>query len=210
MSNHRISGTRLHSRHDGFSFMELVVVLAVAGTLAAIALPTINKTLASMRLNGAARSISNQTAVTKTKAAAQFSRARLYADLGAGSFHLEVWNAVTNQWDVDGGTTTLPVNAAFGFGAVGAPPNNTQPAIAQAPACLANAVPPALPAPIANTACIVFNSRGIPIDAALAPTASDALYITDGTSVLGVTVAATGLIGLWTTPAAVAPSWTIS
>jgi hypothetical protein len=73
-----------------------------------------------------------------------------------------------------------------------AAPPNTQAAIAQAPQCLTTAG-----VAIANTACVVFNSRGIPIDTVLSPTAADALYVTDGTAVYGVTVAATGFIQLW-------------
>ena len=45
-------------------------------------------------------------------------------------------------------------------------------------------------AAIANTACIMFNSRGVPIDSTFAPTGDDALYVTDGMAVYGVTVAA--------------------
>lgn len=202
---HRFCRTDLHSRENGFSFMELVVVLAVLGTIAAVALPVMTTTLAAFRLNGAARGLSNATAVAKTKGASQFTRARLFADLAAASFRVETWNTTTNQWDLDGSVATLPVNVTFGVGAVPTPPANTQPALGQAPPCLDGAN-----MPIANTACIVFNSRGIPVDAALAPTASDALYITDGTTVEGVTVAATGLIGLWSTPSAAVPRWTIS
>ena len=211
MSTHRNYRTRVHSRTAGFSFMELVVVLAVLGTLAAIAMPVITKALASMRLSGAIRSISNVTAVTKTKAGAQFTRARLYIDRGANSYHIETWvpGAVpgTGNWVADGGTSFLPVNVTFNFNPVGAAPANTQPAIGHAPACLDSNVPPA---PIANTSCVVFNSRGIPINDVGAPTTADAVYISDGNAVLAVTVTATGLIGVWTTPPSAVPAWTIS
>lgn len=189
--------------------MELMVVLAFVGTLAAIAIPTVTRALASIRLNGAVRTIANMTAVTKTRAASKFSRARLYVDIGNNSFHVETWDStlVPAQWVVDSGTTFLPVNVTFGFGVVGAPPANTQPAIALALPCLDSATPPA---PIGNTACIVFNSRGIPIDNAGAPTNVDALYITDGTTVLGVTVTGTGLVGVWSTPPVAVPLWKIA
>ena len=48
-------------------------------------------------------------------------------------------------------------------------------------------------AAIANTSCIVFNSRGVPVDDNDLSTAADAIYVTDGTAVYVATVAATVL-----------------
>ncbi len=188
--------------------MELMVVLAFAGTIAAIAIPQIARAVAAMRLNGAIRSLSDSAALAKTKAGAQFTRARVFIDLAANSYHLETYVAgAPSQWVVDGGTTFLPNNVTFTFNPVGAPPANTQPAIQQAPACLDNATPPAA---IGNTACLVFNSRGIPIDNNGVPTNLDAVYISDGTAVLGVTVSPTGLIGVWNTQPLAVPLWKIA
>jgi len=209
MSNRGIHRTRLHSSAAGFSLTELMVVLAFMGALAAIATPMIAKALAAMRLTGAGRTLSNATAVAKTRGAALFTRARLYVDKGTQSFHVEYWDSPTNQWVVDGGTTTLPANVTFSWAAVTAPPANTQSGgINQALVCRDNASPSNA---IANTACIEFNSRGIPIDEinGFTPTDKDALYISDGDNVVGVTVAATGLMGMWTTPSSANPAWTI-
>jgi prepilin-type N-terminal cleavage/methylation domain-containing protein len=205
MSNQGTHSTQGTSGDAGFTMLEIAVVLAFIGILSAIALPMIGRALSAMRLSGAARSISNLTSATKTSAAAQFTRARLFVDLTTNSYHIETWNGAA--WVASGGTTALPPGVTFGFGAVGTPPANTQPAIGQAPNCLDNGAPPAA---IGNTACVVFNSRGIPIDNTPQPTTSDALYITDGNMVFGVTVTATGLIGVWSTPPTAAPSWTIS
>src|SRR5215471_14587946 len=92
MSNQRTHGTRRSSSISGFTMLEMVVVIAVIGILAGIALPVMSRALAAMRLTGAARSISNLTAATKTKAAANFTRARLFVDKSTGSYHLETWN----------------------------------------------------------------------------------------------------------------------
>ena len=81
---------------------------------------------------------------------------------------------------------------SFGFSGIPAPPPNTQPAIAQAPPCLDN-----VGNPIASSACIVFNSRGVPVDVMNAPTAVNALYVGDGATVFGVTVSTGGMIQLW-------------
>jgi hypothetical protein len=45
----------------------------------------------------------------------------------------------------------------------------------------------------------MFNSRGVPVDSSFAPTASDALYVTDGAAVYGLTIAATGMMRTWRT-----------
>jgi hypothetical protein len=85
---------------------------------------------------------------------------------------------------------------------VATPPANTQGAIAQAPLCQDNAA-----VNVANTACIVFNSRGVPVDTTGAPTPNDAIYVTDGSSVKGVTVSSGGLILAWHTPLQATPVW---
>ena len=50
---------------------------------------------------------------------------------------------------------------------------------------------------IGNTSCIVFNSRGVPVDSTGAATSLDALYLNDGKSAYGITVSATGMIRTW-------------
>jgi type II secretory pathway pseudopilin PulG len=196
---------------EGFTLLEIIMVLAVGIIVSGVALPYMNRTLGSMRLSGAARSVSNGIQDAKLRSAAKFTRARLFIDKNGGTFHLEILDtAVTpSHWTVDGGTTYLPSGVTFGFGTVGVPPLNTQPAINQAPACKDD-----LAVVINNTACILFNSRGIPItdDAGLGypPTDVDAVYITNGTDVYGVTVLATGFIATWHTRSAANPAWLVS
>jgi L-lactate permease len=91
---------------------------------------------------------------------------------------------------------------AFTFGSVGTPPPNTQPTVAQAPVCLDKDLNA-----IADTACVVFNSRGIPVDNTGTPTNNDALYITDGTKVGAVTLSAAGLVTVWGAPLIPDPAW---
>jgi Tfp pilus assembly major pilin PilA len=209
MSNLRAQWTRAS---DGFTFLEIAVVVALVLVLAGVSLPYMNRTLGSMRLSGAARSISNGIQVAKLRSAAKFTRARLYVDKSANTFHLEILDTSvvpTPHWTVDGGTTYLPSGVTFGFNPVATPPQNTQPAgINQAAACKDdNGIV------IGNTACILFNSRGIPVldnQPAYPPTDADAVYITNGTEVYGVTVLATGFIGTWHTPSAANPAWVIS
>ena len=183
----------------GFSIVELLVVLIIAGILAAIAIPTLVATLSNMRGLGDAHDLNDEIGLVKMRAAANFTLARLYVDLSAQTFHLEYWEkpdatCTTGCWVTEGGSQNLSSGITFGFAGLSSPPLNTQTAIGQAPACLQND----MTSQIVNTACIVFNSRGIPIDSTQSPTAEDALYVTDGKSlVFGVTVSATGVIQTW-------------
>jgi Tfp pilus assembly protein FimT len=188
--------------------IETLFVVALTGVIAAIAVPMMTNTLGDFRLSGDAHGLLNAVSLAKLRAAANFSQARLYVDLSARSFHLETWDKAGAAWAAEGSTTTLSSNDTFSFGVVGAAPTGSQTTIGQASACVTGTG-----APIANTACILFNSRGIPVDASGAPpavgapTGNDALYITDGMSVYGMTLSATGLIKLWRTNLRATPSW---
>src|SRR4029077_2002460 len=128
------------------------------------------------------------TALAKMRAAASFTHARVFASLAGGTFQLEVWDKTGNGgggcWyaDVDSTKTCLTYSAgqpsgpvftlaqgdSFGFAALTGGPTPGQTTISQAAACLDNSG-----ASLGgNTACIVFNSRGIPINATGAPLAT--------------------------------------
>jgi prepilin-type N-terminal cleavage/methylation domain-containing protein len=205
-TNQYVRGARVRTGERGYSMIEVMVVVGIGAVLSAVAIPMVGSTLSNFRLGGDAHSVSNAVALTKMRAAATFTRARLFVDRTSNTFHIEEWNNTTGAWVVDGGTTTLSSGVQFGFGPVTAAPPNTQAIIDQAPACLDTASPAHA---IGNTACVLFNSRGIPIDGATAnPTTLDALYVTDGNAVYGTTVAATGTMRLWLGRYSTTPSWT--
>ena len=184
----------------GFSFLELVVVLGVVGVLLAVAVPR----MGVFGRSDDARNMSNALSLAKMRAAANFTQARLYVSVGGRSHHVESWSktAVPPDWVAVTGPTLLSNGVAFTSGPVATPPPNTQPAVAEAPACLdkdGNA--------IAGTSCIVFNSRGIPVDNTGTPTNNDALYVTDGTRVGAVTLSAAGLVTVWDGTFAANPAW---
>lgn len=192
----------------GFSMLEMMVVVGLVGVISAIALPMFGNAMAYFRLSGDARSASNGIALGKMRAASVFSRVRLFVDLGGRSYHLETFEKSADPaccWVASGGTTYLSAGVSFGHGVVGtAPPNTTQPSIGQPPFCKTDTS-----ADIANTGCIIFNSRGVPVDPSGNPGTVDTLYLTDATAVYGITVSATGMIRSWKTAPKVTPEWVL-
>jgi len=184
----------------GFSLIEMLVVVGLTTVIAAIAVPMMSNTIGNFRLSGDAHSVASAMALAKLRAASGFSQARLFVDLTTRSFHVETLQKSPVAWAADGGTTTLSTGVTFGFGGIATPPLNTQALIGQAPPCVT-----AAGAAIANTACILYNSRGIPVDPSGAapnvgaPTGNDALYLTDGTAVYGLLLSATGQSKLYRT-----------
>jgi len=182
---------------SGFSLIEVMVSMSVMMVLAAIAVPMVSSASSNVKLSDQADNVSNYVGLAKMRATARFSRARVYVDRGARSYVLQVWSSGAAAWANDTAVTTLPAGLSFSFGALDAPPTNTQPAIAFAGKCTNDAGND-----IANTSCITFNSRGIPIDKAGSPVGGNAFYLTDGTGVRAVTVTATPLIRNWWSSAA--------
>jgi hypothetical protein len=186
----------------------MLMVVGIVGVVSAIAVPMVKNTLGDFSLSGDARALSNAVSLAKLRAASSFSQARAVVNLTARSYHVETWQKAPPAWVTEGGIRTLSSGVTFGFGVVGTAPPFSQAAIVQAAACV-----DAAGAVIANSACILFNSRGIPVDpagappAVGAPTGNDAVYLTDGTAVNGLTISATGLIKLWRTNPTATPNW---
>lgn len=176
----------------GYSLVELMAFMAVMVTLAAFVVPFTRNSVNAMNLSGDARNLSSAVSLAKMRAAATFSQARIVVNVGSSTFHVERYQKNPAAWIPEGAVRALSSTVSFGFAGITTPPPNTQPAIAQAPPCLDVAG-----VAIAGTACIVFNSRGVPVDATNAPTATGAYYIGDGSVVYGVTVSTGGMVQLW-------------
>jgi type II secretory pathway pseudopilin PulG len=194
------------SRTSGFTTLELLLVIGIVGVLAAFSLPLVDQTIDSFRIVGASRSVTNAIAVAKIRAASTFTRVRLFVDLSTGTHKLQRLDksTVPMSWVDDGGLTYLPTGVVFGFSSVTDPPDDSQVVIGQAPACEDD-----LGAAIGNTSCVIFNSRGVPVNTEGDPEGEYVLYITDDTAVFGVTVAPTGMIRLWRTYSLTTPNWVL-
>lgn len=184
----------------GFSLIEGGIVLATTLIVTILAIPSVLGLERTFHSIGDGQNLYGETSLARMRASADFTHSRVYADLSANSTHIEVWNTTSSAcspltapcWVTEGGTQKLASADSFGYGSFTSAPPNTQGTFGQAAACLDNTS-----TAIANTACIVFNSRGIPIDNTGGPTGQDALYISNGQVVYGITVSATGLMRMW-------------
>ncbi len=177
----------------GFSAVELLIVVALMGSLAAITVPISGTMIDDIQIRGDAHAVSGTLALTKMTAAAKFTRARLLVNLGAGTYRIETWRRTgTPGWVAEGSDLRLSAQNGFGFGALATAPPNTQVALAQPVPCL-----DAAEVAIAGTACVIYNSRGTPISAGGAPVTTQAVYLGGPTGVFGVVIGATGQQQVW-------------
>src|SRR5262245_29765263 len=100
------SKTAKMPQQRGFSTIELMIVVALGAILAVLAIPGYQAMSRYLRLAGDMRNINGVVAQAKMRAAADFTRARAYADLGGNAYHMEVWNKSGNGgagcWQTDG------------------------------------------------------------------------------------------------------------
>ena len=193
---------RLRSE-SGYSLIEIMGAMALMTILSAFAVPMVSSTTSGIKLRDQANAMADLIGLAKLRATSEFSRSRLYVDLAAESYVLQIWDADAGDWVNEQAAISLPQGIDFGWGELEVSPPNTQdddvPKFATA--CINKDRED-----IDKTACIMFNSRGIPIDKDNSPIGGNAFYLTDGTGVRAVTVTATPLIRRWWSSAAT-PNW---
>ena len=189
-------------KERGFTLIEVMMAVGILGVLFALGMPMMTTAIDSFRLSGDGRTMANAVAVARMRAAATFTRARLFVDITGKTYTVQRYDKATATWVNDGGVNLISAQDTFSYGSVTTPPPNTQGTIGQSPLCKNNAN-----ADIANTACIVFNSRGIPVDSSNQPTATNALYVRNSHTVYAVTVSATGLSRVWRGNNTGTPNW---
>ena len=184
----------------GFSLIELMIVVAIALIIVAFAVPQMTETIRNYRISGDARNLKSEILLAKMRAAARFTRSRVRADFVARTFQTDLWNKTTSTWDpvAVGAPQILSQGVIYGVAGMTEPPADTQLTLGQAPECtVGDTDDPAGGGNLADTACVYFNSRGFPVDAAGAATAEGAIYIASGTVVQGVTVSINGIGRIW-------------
>jgi prepilin-type N-terminal cleavage/methylation domain-containing protein len=205
-------------KHSGFSLIELLIVVTIALVLVAFAVPNFIQVMRNFRIGGDSSSISSDILTAKMRAAANFTAYRVYFDLDAKTFRPQMWCKAAvlpclagdvNTWKnvAVGAPQFLSTGVDFGVGNQSSPPAvsgiATQTTFGQAPTCKQGAAGGVPWAPGAgsnesgNSACVMFNSRGFPVDNNGTATGENAIYINNIDAIHGVTVSVTGLARVW-------------
>jgi prepilin-type N-terminal cleavage/methylation domain-containing protein len=184
----------------GYTLIEMMMVVGLIAVVGAMVIPITDTSLRGGRLRGDAAIIRNLVGVAKMRASSRFTRARVYADLGARTYVLQVWSKAspTCCWVNDGGLNQLSTGVNFGFGGLQLPPADTQVNIGQSPLCTTGLN--IADGTTANTACVTFNSRGLPVNGDGVLFGGHALYVTGNDAVFATTITTTPLIRFWSSP----------
>ena len=178
-------------------------MLAILGSMAAIGIPLSAGMIDDIKIRGDAQALSASIAQSKLTAAAKFTHARLFVNTTTNSYRIQIWKKTgTPGWVAASEEFLLSDRSRFGFGTATAPPPNTLASLGQAPACLDD-----LGAAITGTSCVIFNSRGVSVQAAGPPATTQALYLHGPSGTFGIILGATGQLQVWRTTQTGASSW---
>ena len=191
------------SQDSGFSAVELLIVVAIVGSMAAIGLPLSSGMIDDIKIKGDAQGLSSAVAQTKLTSAAKFTQARLFVNMAANTYRIQIWNKVgTPGWVNANEDLFLSDRSAFGFGVATAPPPDTTVNREQPPPCLDD-----LNAEIPSTACVIFNSRGVSVTPAGLVNTTRVFYLAGPSGTYAIVVGATGNLQVWQTTQAGTSSW---
>ena len=129
------------AREQGFSVIDILMVVALIGIIAAIAVPVTGSAVSGQKFNNDSQALTNLVGLAKMRASAAYTRARVRANLANRTFVLERWDKTTNAWVAEGSVTQLALGVTFGFGTVVDPPPKTQTNIAFSGACRSGGMP---------------------------------------------------------------------
>ena len=176
--------TKTTRRAAGFSLIEISMVVLVFLVLMAISLPSFLEILRADRLSGDARGLAHQLTLARQRAGTEFTWAEITVNTSStpNSYKLKLCTtkgtSSCTTYTTEGGAEYLSSGISFGFG------NSSGAAGGQSTA--------------AQTTTIIFNSRGVPVDSAGSPIATDTIYLSnDKGEAVAVSLTLSGHPNIW-------------
>jgi len=168
-------------KNPGFSMLEVLVVIAIIGIVAAFALPGAINFVKAYRLHADASAIASQLNVARFRATSQYTPYRLRFDAANGLFS-------TDRLSSDYSSSSA-TEVSLGL----------QPGIRMLSECPVSAKPGTIASSFSGISnSIYFNTRGLPVDSAGTPTNSNVIYLANDNNLYdAVTVSLGGRITVW-------------
>jgi len=155
-------------------------VLALILILTVVSITSLRRTLEAYRGSSAVHGLAGQLALTRMRAASDFTRTKLVIDTTNQTYVRERYNKTSGMFEIEtnDATQSLGQGVSFGFGSITAGAGGQS--------------------SISQTTEIIFNSRGIPIDSGGTPIGTDAIYLNNNAGTYYVvSVNTTGQIRTW-------------
>lgn len=170
----------MRQKNQGFSMLELLVVVAIIGIIAAFALPGAITFVKGYRLHANASAIAAQLNVTRFRATSQYKPYRLRVDVSAGTTTRE---RLTTGYASPETEESLPLDRGVRF-------LSTCPVSAK-PGTIGSSV-------TAASSAIYFNTRGLPVDSTGVTYNNNVIYLANDNDLYdAVTVSLGGKVTIW-------------
>ena len=183
-------------RGCGYSMVELLVVILIAGIVIAFAVPQASNAIRDYRLHSDASVIAGQLNVARMRAASQYAPYRVVVNVAAGTYWMEqLCGLTTSTQDANCTTAYMPRTTAQIEG--GTQYVGTNDTYSSCQPSGVTAYPGSIqgdPSPCPNPLYIYFNTRGAPVDNTGSPLGNggSVLYITNTNSMADAVTVSVG------------------
>ena len=170
----------MRKNHSGFSMLELLIVIAIIGVIAAFALPSATAFVKGYRLHADASAIASQLNVTRFRATSQYTPYRLNVTASSSLYSMDRMNTTY-------GSPAAEIILGLSQG------------VSFLSACPVSATPGTIPSSFTtSSAAIYFNTRGLPVNTSGTPTNLNVVYLKNDNNLYdAVTVSLGGRITIW-------------